>query len=370
MNSSVVLVWVTALFFAPVTAVPSIGDRVVAGYFGQEHLPLTVGEATDANWTAVTGDSTACDPVSGRRFRFRERLTPTLFFDNTDHLAGLQMVVDDTIFLPYPQTNVRSPPFFPANGDRLATSTLAVHFKDPVKLCSAEAADHVAGSIGDRLWVRLGTASAQAADFEQIPLLEKELQAGMPSTGWSKGSCMAGFPGTAYTGMGTHYFRMGSGDNACVDFGPLFLLYDRATLAGFGLLLFGTKGHVPTVGGKLPSLSASSGAYVADGELFEFPGSVGQPLFFAPQPTPACVANYPGMWDQTSAGASNLTIFASMHFALSDTSAMSCELLARVIACATDEECPAGFGCSSASMMARMLLFSSMPPTRGQCVPL
>jgi len=320
--------------------------------------------------TAVTGDSTACDPVSGRRFRFRERLTPTLFFDNTDHLAGLQMVVDDTIFLPYPQTNVRSPPFFPANGDRLATSTLAVHFKDPVKLCSAEAADHVAGSIGDRLWVRLGTASAQAADFEQIPLLEKELQAGMPSTGWSKGSCMAGFPGTAYTGMGTHYFRMGSGDNACVDFGPLFLLYDRGTLAGVGLLLFGTKGHVPTVGGKLPSLSASSGAYVADGELFEFPGSVGQPLFFAPQPTPACVANYPGMWDQTSAGASNLTIFASMHFALSDTSAMSCELLARVIACATDEECPAGFGCSSASMMARMLLFSSMPPTRGQCVPL
>ena len=317
--------------------------------------------------TAVTGDSTACDPVSGRRFRFRERLTPTLFFDNTDHLAGLQMVVDDTIFLPYPQTNVRSPPFFPANGDRLATSTLAVHFKDPVKLCSAEAADHVAGSIGDRLWVRLGTASAQAADFEQIPLLEKELQAGMPSTGWSKGSCMAGFPGTAYTGMGTHYFRMGSGDNACVDFGPLFLLYDRATLAGFGLLLFGTKGHVPTVGGKLPSLSASSGAYVADGELFEFPGSVGQPLFFAPQPTPACVANYPGMWDQTSAGASNLTIFASMHFALSDTSAMSCESPS---SCATDEECPVGFGCFSASMMARMLLFSSMPPTRGQCVPL
>ena len=191
----------------------------------------------DANWTAVTGDPTTCDPVSGRRFRFRERLTPTLVFDNTDHLAGLQMVVDDTSFPPYPHTNVRSPPFFPANGDRLATSTLAVHFKDPAKLCTADTADLVAGSIGDRLWVRPGTASAQAADFEQIPLSLTELQAGQADTGWTPGDCIASssfYPGSA--GMGTHYWRYLSDTSQCKDIGPLVLMYDRGALSAFGFV--------------------------------------------------------------------------------------------------------------------------------------
>ena len=43
--------------------------------------------------------------------------------------------------------------------------------------------------------------------------------------------------------------------------------------------------------------------------------------------------------------------------------------LAPVIVCATDAECPEGFTCSLASRTARMLLFSSRPPTRGHCVP-
>ena len=39
-------------------------------------------------------------------------------------------------------------------------------------------------------------------------------------------------------------------------------------------------------------------------------------------------------------------------------------------ACAADEECPAGFGCSLASHKARMLLFAKIPAAaRGQCVP-
>ena len=71
-----------ALLLPTVTAaVPSLGDRLVAGFFKQWPLPLTVSEATEANWTAVTGDPTACDVVSGHRFRFGE-LTPTLVFDN------------------------------------------------------------------------------------------------------------------------------------------------------------------------------------------------------------------------------------------------------------------------------------------------
>ena len=76
-------------------AVPlSLGDRLIAGYPKQWSLPLTVSKATEAGWTAAsaTGDPTACDPVSGRRFRFGELLTPTLIFDAMGSLAGVQIV--------------------------------------------------------------------------------------------------------------------------------------------------------------------------------------------------------------------------------------------------------------------------------------
>ena len=384
MPSSAVLVWAMALF-APVTAVPSIGDRVVAGFRAREQIPLTVSEATDANWTAVAGDPAACDSVSGRRFRLGERLTPTLVFDNTGHLAGLQAAVSDTSFPSYPHSNVRSPPFFSASGD-LATSTMSVHFKDPAKLCSAEAADHVAGSIGDRLWANLGTTSAKGADFEIMPLLETELQAGMPQNGFTQGSC--------FSGMGMHYWRHldSTSDSACADIGPLFLMYEHGALVAFGFDLIGTKGRVPAVGSVLPTrLGVCPRCAFVGPEIFEF---LQYPLtpFFSPENTPTCVSDLK-QWDGTTAGAANLTIATSVHFFLSDAPrtcpspspqappppppqappppSPQAPPLARVIDCAADEECPEGFGCSLASRIARMLLFSSRPlPTRGHCVPL
>ena len=79
-----------ALLLPALTAAvpPSLGDRLVAGAQKQWSLPLSVSKATEAGWTAVTGDPTACDPVSGRRFRFGELLTPTLIFDAMGRLAG------------------------------------------------------------------------------------------------------------------------------------------------------------------------------------------------------------------------------------------------------------------------------------------
>ena len=67
-----------ALLLPALTAAvpPSLGDRLVAGYQKQWSLPLTVSKATEAGWTAVTGDPTACDPVSGRRFRFAVSSSP------------------------------------------------------------------------------------------------------------------------------------------------------------------------------------------------------------------------------------------------------------------------------------------------------
>ena len=96
----------------------------------------------------MTGDPTACDAASGRRFRFGERLTPTLVFDNTGRLAGVQIVVDENTYPSYAETNRRpSDGWFTATGDPPETSSMTFHFKDPAELCSASANDHVAGSI-------------------------------------------------------------------------------------------------------------------------------------------------------------------------------------------------------------------------------
>ena len=74
-------------------------------------------------------------------------------------------------------------------------------------------------------------------------------------------------------------------------------------------------------------------------------------------------------WDGTTAGAASLTIGTSMHFALSDMSATTCESPpAPGSACVTDNDCPGHFVCSPASRTARMLLFGPTPPS-GKCMP-
>ena len=167
-------------------------------------------------------------------------------------LAGVQIVVNETTYPSYPQSNWRpSGGWFTATGDLPELSSMAIHFKDPAKLCSAEAVDEAGGSIGDRLWLRL-----PSDDFEQLPLLEEELRAGMPASGWNQGDCLPSnliYPGSP--GMGLHYWRhVGrTSDSACEDAGPVFLMYDEhGVLVGFGILLLG-MGRGPTVGGVLPS---------------------------------------------------------------------------------------------------------------------
>ena len=116
-------------------------------------------------------------------------------------LAGVQIVVNETTYPAYPQSNRRpSGGWFTAICDAPDFSSLAIHFKDPAKLCSAEAGDDVAGgSIGDRLWIRLGTASAKAADFEQLPLLEEAMQATIQYSDSGSGARAAAFLATSST---------------------------------------------------------------------------------------------------------------------------------------------------------------------------
>ena len=321
-----------ALLLPALTAAvpPSLGDRLVAGAQKQWSLPLSVSKATEAGWTAVTGDPTACDPVSGRRFRFGELLTPTLIFDAMGRLAGVQVVVNETTYPAYPQSNWRpTDGWFTATGDPPEFSSMTIHFKDPAKLCSAEAVDEAGGSIGDRLWLRL-----PSDDFENLPLLEEELQAGMPDSRWNQGGCFPSnvfYPGSL--GMGIHYWRHAidptlTSDSACEYNGPVFLMYEHGVLVGFGIILLG-MGRAPTVGGALPSFAQTpfGQMLVAPGDsAFEFARKATlEPYFLKPGTTPTCIADLITEWDGTTAGAANLSFIpTTMHFALSDMSAVTC----------------------------------------------
>jgi len=104
-------------------------------------------------------------------------------------------------------------------------------------------------------------------------------------------------------------------------------MYEHGVLVGFGIILVG-MGRAPTVGGVLPSVAQSpfGKVLVAPGDsAWEFARKATlEPYFFKPGTTPTCVADLLSEWDGTTAGAANLFIGTTMHFALSDMSAITC----------------------------------------------
>ena len=229
-------------------------------------------------------------------------------------LAGVQIVVNETTYPAYPQSNRRpSGGWFTAIGDAPDFSSLAIHFKDPAKLCSAEAGDDVAGgSIGDRLWIRLGTASAKAADFEQLPLLEEAMQATIQYSDSGSGARAAAFLATSSTLASNVLYpgcpeSSGHGTTLLAPLQPYERQLRRRSArvphvrAGrarrvWHRTLF-SMGRVPTVGGVLPSQHPSGppGLFVAPGDsAWEFPVPPFEPFFLKPGPHPlASAAKWP-----------------------------------------------------------------------------
>ena len=79
-------------------AASSVEDRLEVGIFLQDSMPLDSTSAEQAGWTLVDGNA-SCDEFYGRRYQLDGRLTPTLLFDNTGVVAGLQ-VFDEYLDLP------------------------------------------------------------------------------------------------------------------------------------------------------------------------------------------------------------------------------------------------------------------------------
>lgn len=297
-------------------AASSVGDRLNVGIWIQDSMPLNTSIAEEDGWAQV-GDS-ACDVLYGRRYQLDGRLTPTLLFDNTGTLAGIQIVTNTSTFPLWPDTNLKAP-LVHLIEDELAAMTF--YLMDPAKLCSAVAADHTEGSIGDRLWVRTDETCNTAACFDVFPLEESDDMLDGLSYRYDKGGCApAGFAYTGSPGMGTHYWGNSTADYACEDTGPLFLLYDRSKLVAFGLTYMGQDMQVPTMGGVRPD--PPTAAAIGDPSRWEFAHQPLYPYFFDQATMSDCLENL-NTFDASLPHGSITT--GTMHIFLSDPFAMTCE---------------------------------------------
>jgi len=278
-----------------------LGDRLIMGIWVQEQMPLTYNEAISDGWKDLSGE---CDSLFGHRLRYidpttgLQRLTPTLMFGESGMLYGFQVVTNTTIFPFYPDSNMHIP--YTMNLSFLDSNTagFSFYFKNPEKICnsteifSAKSA-LTNDSIGDRLWLRQGTMSNAQTDFDVIPLFEKEIIGGSPSNGWTQGGCAASgfaFPGSP--GMGTHYWRYLEQSTACINSGPIFLLYANGSLDAIGMTLVGTNGIVPTDGGIRPTL-VNGRLVMPPPSLWEFARQPLYPYFFkTAAQDPVCLQNF------------------------------------------------------------------------------
>lgn len=301
----------------------SLGNRVVANIWSPEALPLNEADCIAQGWTIIN-ETASCDPLVGKRYRYQGFLTPTIMIDNLGLIAGIQMSIDTATFPVYPESNLRSPPFFRATGDSPTELTYSWHFKDPAKLCTAHPLDHLPGSIGDRFWPRKSHQSNMEADFMVFPLEESKMQGGMPDSGWVQGGCAPAnwIPGAL--GMGTHYWqyldKFGEMEWAeCYGGGPIALMYAWGKLATFSVVAVGSKGRLATNDGLRPINTV--GKERSRVFLWEFPTQPADPLFFKTKNNPGCLAKI-NTWDGTLAGNTTTTL---LHFHLWDNNnAISC----------------------------------------------
>lgn len=295
-------------------AASSVGDRLEVRIFLQDSLPLDSTSAEQAGWTLVDGNA-SCDEFYGRRYQLDGRLTPTLLFDNTGVVAGLQVLTNTSTFPMYPDTNLQAP-LVRLIDDDLAAMTF--YFMDPAKLCVAVDADHTEGSLGDRFWVRKDLTCNAASCFDVIPLEEYDGMLDGLSYQYAQAGCApAGFFGDGSPGMGRHYWGNTTGD--CEDMAPLFLLYDRSKLVAFGLAYVSSDMRLPTMGGELPEPRTAT---MGEPSRWELPRQPLVPYFFNQEDMPSFFENLNTFNDSLPHG--SITA-GTMHVFLSDPWAMTCE---------------------------------------------
>jgi len=174
-----------------------------------QSLPRTQAEAISKGWKLEKD----CSQVNGNRYILNGDRASILIFNARGIIAGLASAVAKNLPFNFPSSKIQ--PLFNDEGDFY---TINAYFVDPASVCSAElSAKQV---TGDRLIIK-----GQGKELN-IPLEQQGL-----SNFWTQGKCF-------YT-MGAHFWADIDGtelnENTNPDnFAPLFLLYNKGKLNGFG----------------------------------------------------------------------------------------------------------------------------------------
>jgi len=186
------------------------------GFFsGTEKLPITETQAIRKGWKKT--DAEKCDGHSifrGNRYRFKENYGEMLLFDSNGQIAGMQIGVPTSVAMVEKRKYM-----MPIEKNRYH---LTVYFTDPKTICNAP--KRGAKDIGDRLLIQTGSNWKSTMN---VPMKEKDVK----STPWVKGKCIPYF--------GTYYWYKVSKKMDCEETFPVFVLYSKGKINGFGWSLKG-----------------------------------------------------------------------------------------------------------------------------------
>ncbi|CAF3042773.1 unnamed protein product [Rotaria socialis] len=187
--------------------------------------PLTVNEAKKEGFVQI---STQCDGTFlGQRFVKDNDIALVLIYDIQGSIAGIQLALPTSIAKKQFYKFDTQKMFNRATVAGIDAYVLTAYFVDPRNICTAgrDVARLKSEVSGTGLWLQQG--SDPIRDSVQAPLYENTVN----TTKWVKGSC---FPS-----MGAHYWYDNRLDKECDEIFPVFLLYNKSKLTGFGWGLAG-----------------------------------------------------------------------------------------------------------------------------------
>jgi len=195
---------------------PSDWDRLTVTFGKFKGLPTSKTAAESAGWTAF---GTCAQGYNFNRYILGDDLGALLLFDNLGNIAGYAIGTTNENPVNRPDVWTKET----LNGKTF--NTLAFYFQDPTTVCKRTAGvnnqltlSKVGDVTADRVWMQAGK------NFLPLPLSQALAD---KTAGFVKGGC--------FFTMGVHYWYNVSTAQACTDFFPLFALYNRGQLNGFGI---------------------------------------------------------------------------------------------------------------------------------------
>jgi hypothetical protein len=187
-----------------------------SNYFAKQ--PLTVEEAKSAGFEQLPGDCNG--KFLGQRFIQGKDYSLILIYDSKGAIAGVQMGIPISIATAY--YNFTHQPMY--NQDTILGTDvyiLTAYFFDPKTICQSNGiSNRPVGVTGTGLWLQNGTDPIQNSFL--IPINQSDIV----STKWVQGQC--------FISMGLHYWYDNRLDLDCDFFFPVFLMYNKGELTGFG----------------------------------------------------------------------------------------------------------------------------------------